>query len=188
MTTEIVRKQIQKSIAIAYMCAKIDEERDSIAGILDQGQFFVFVPEAIEPAVLLDLGAGGIFYGSLQIPDQPLDVSRTLARHIVKNWPDIGRCVYFQDPFTKETRHPKNGSGLVAVGEYQYYRIELLHNTQIDLMETLIKKYRCAWRFEALLLTSSHKSGSFRDLLPLISSIVVDAYDGESFLLWERKC
>ena len=141
------------------------------------GRFFVFAPEGSTQEQLNNLKSGGI----VDVAGQGASVVRALAKHMAPEWPRRGSWAYFVDSFAAGAASSGIDEALIKIHTDYYFELGLKPSTREEDIIGLIRKYASAWQFLAIL---SRRRRYHEEVRYDISSIVVDSYNGESFLIW----
>jgi hypothetical protein len=180
MISEPALLPIDGGIAATYMCDRIGEDPELTLRVLTNGEFFCFAPKGTADERLHKLSEGG-----LSGQNYSFNITREFANLIFKKPSFFGRVIYFQDPFAIGSNKGAHEKDLILIGENLYFILSEIKGERE--VESAIKKYRSAWRFEAIGRDESLGRLSFSELIGSALSITIDAYDGESFLVWSSR-
>ncbi|MBY2950951.1 hypothetical protein ELH51_33605 (plasmid) [Rhizobium ruizarguesonis] len=177
---------VAESTALPYLARKLDIDFSHV-DVLRMGQSQCFWPREYHGSRPSDLTQSGL-------PDPcvgGLDSKKILARFSAYAKEELASgdvAVAFEDFFPD---HPKGekipvGESVSAIGT-DLFVVAGSQITSNDVMESLVVKFRTAWKFEMLVSPKPNFSKVTQDLLRSLKSIVVDAHDGETFLIWRRQ-
>jgi hypothetical protein len=191
----ITTHDLKSNDAREYFLSAIDSDGGRlsacISGFVEDGKFTSLAPADAGYERLKQLSAGGLIRGSFQeskgafkiekMPNLAGELSRMLLK-LARKSPSA--FIYIREPYLTATDNDETVRSLVDVDGVLYKLLKVKECNEQALEKTILE-FRVSWSF--LLIVSSSKDLSSTVILNEASAIAVNAYDGESYLIWTRS-
>jgi hypothetical protein len=194
MTNDITSRNLPAKPAIQYFLQTLKcggvADTDLADRLLSQGACYAIAPNNIDDQRLVGFELGGIlpaepkvFHGSYLIQPTP-NTARIAASIASKELSSMSTpMLWIHEPLLTEKEVVAKNLPYQRIGKELYLLFDKRAETQT--ME-LIQQSLLSWHFLAVVTDGSVQIKSVEQLVLYARLILVGAYDGESFLYWEK--